>query len=60
VLDGRAAVRGSGLVNVMIALGIRSMPMHVRVVRSQVRALKDRVFVPAAWAIGVGDAGGLS
>ena len=49
------AALGPGLVNVMIAVGIRSMPMYVRVVRSQVMSLKEREFVNAARAIGVND-----
>lgn len=51
------AALGPGLVNVMIAVGIRSMPMYVRVVRSQVMSLKEREFVNAARAIGVNDRG---
>jgi peptide/nickel transport system permease protein len=51
------AALGPGLVNVMIAVGIRSMPMYVRVVRGQVLALKGREFVTAAQAIGVSGGG---
>jgi peptide/nickel transport system permease protein len=53
------AALGPGLVNVMIAVGVRSMPMYVRVVRGQVLSLKEREFVTAAEAIGVGDSGRL-
>jgi len=53
------AALGPGLVNVMIAVGVRSMPMYVRVVRGQVLSLKEREFVTAAEAIGVGDGGRL-
>ncbi len=51
------AALGPGLVNVMIAVGVRSMPMYVRVVRSQVMSIKEREFVNAARAIGVNDPG---
>jgi peptide/nickel transport system permease protein len=50
------AALGPGLINVMIAVGIRSMPMYVRVVRAQVLALKEREFVTAARALGTGEA----
>jgi len=41
----------------MIAVGIYSMPMYIRVVRAQVLALKEREFVTAARAIGVRETG---
>jgi peptide/nickel transport system permease protein len=51
------AALGPGLINVMIAVGIYSMPMYIRVVRGQVLALKEREFATAARAIGVGETG---
>ena len=51
------AALGPGLINVMIAVGIYSMPMYIRVVRAQVLALKEREFVTAARAIGVRETG---
>ena len=51
------AALGPGLVNVMIAVGIYSMPMYIRVVRAQVLALKEREFAMAARAIGVRETG---
>jgi peptide/nickel transport system permease protein len=51
------AALGPGLVNVMIAVGIYSMPMYIRVVRAQVLALKEREFTTAARAIGVRETG---
>jgi peptide/nickel transport system permease protein len=51
------AALGPGLINVMIAVGIYSMPMYIRVVRAQVLALKEREFATAARAIGVTEAG---
>ncbi len=51
------AALGSGLPNVMVAVGIYSMPMYTRVVRAQVLALKEREFAAAARAIGVSEMG---
>jgi peptide/nickel transport system permease protein len=51
------AALGPGLINVMIAVGIYSMPMYIRVVRAQVLALKEREFTTAARAIGVKETG---
>jgi len=51
------AALGPGLINVMIAVGIYSMPMYIRVVRAQVLTLKEREFVTAARAIGVRETG---
>jgi peptide/nickel transport system permease protein len=51
------AALGPGLINVMIAVGIYSMPMYIRVVRAQVLALKEREFATAARAIGVRETG---
>jgi peptide/nickel transport system permease protein len=51
------AALGPGLINVMIAVGVYSMPMYIRVVRGQVLALKEREFVTAARAIGARETG---
>jgi peptide/nickel transport system permease protein len=51
------AALGPGLINVMIAVGVYSMPMYIRVVRAQVLALKEREFVTAARAIGARETG---
>jgi len=51
------AALGPGLINVMIAVGVYSMPMYIRVVRAQVLALKEREFATAARAIGVRETG---
>ncbi len=51
------AALGPGLVNVMIAVGIYSMPMYIRVVRGQVLSLKEREFAMAARAIGARESG---
>lgn len=50
-----AAALGPGLVNVMVAIGIYSMPMYVRVVRAQVLAIKEREFVTSARSAGVNE-----
>ena len=49
-------VLGVGLVNVMIAVGIVSVPTYARLIRGQVLSLKAREFVEAARALGAGTA----
>ena len=49
-------VLGVGLVNVMIAVGIVSVPTYARLVRGQVLSLKTQEFVEAARALGAGSA----
>lgn len=49
------AALGPGLVNVMIAVGIRGMPTFARLVRGQVMSVKNRDFVEAAQALGSSD-----
>ncbi|MDR5682738.1 MAG: ABC transporter permease [Armatimonadota bacterium] len=48
-------ILGVGLVNVMIAVGIVSVPVYARLVRGQVLGLKEQEFVDAARALGAGD-----
>src|SRR5690554_251704 len=43
---------GGGLTNVMIAVGIGSIPQYARIVRASVISLKDQQFVEAARAVG--------
>jgi peptide/nickel transport system permease protein len=50
------AVLGSGLRNLMIAVGISSIPPFARLVRGQVLAVGQRDFVEAARALGAGSA----
>jgi len=45
-------VLGVGLVNVMIAVGIVSVPTYARLIRGQVLSLKTQEFVEAARALG--------
>lgn len=47
-------VLGVGLVNVMIAVGIVSVPTYARLIRGQVLSLKIQEFVEAARALGAG------
>lgn len=49
------AVLKPNLTNVMIAVGITSIPLFARLIRSQVLSLRERDFVLAATAVGAGD-----
>ncbi|MFO8059234.1 MAG: ABC transporter permease [Bacillota bacterium] len=44
---------GPGMVNVMIAVGISTIPKYARLVRGQVVSVKEREFVEGARAVGV-------
>jgi peptide/nickel transport system permease protein len=46
------ATFGSGLTNVMIAVGIASIPIYARIVRASVLSVKNREFVEASIALG--------
>ena len=46
------ATFGTGLTNVMIAVGIASIPIYARLVRGSVLAVRDNEFVEAARAMG--------
>ncbi len=46
------AVFGAGLYNVMIAVGLGSVPMFARVIRAESRTVRDRDYVTAARSIG--------
>ncbi|WP_350343477.1 ABC transporter permease [Proteinivorax tanatarense] len=50
-----AAALGPGLVNVMIAVGIGSVPRYARIVRASVLSIRDQEFVEAARATGAND-----
>lgn len=45
---------GSGISNVIVAIGIWSVPIYARLTRSSVVALKSKEFVEGARAVGVG------
>ena len=45
-------ILGTSLTNVMIAVGISSIPTYARVVRAAVLSIRDREFIEAAHAIG--------
>jgi peptide/nickel transport system permease protein len=46
------AVFGAGLFNVMLAIGLGSVPMFARVARAETRTIRDRDYVTAARSIG--------
>lgn len=46
------AVRGPGLLNVMLAIGVVNMPGFARLTRGQVLAIREREFVQGAVAVG--------
>ena len=48
------AALGSGLQNVMIAIGISSIPGYCRIMRASILSLRDQEFVEAARAAGAG------
>lgn len=50
---GIVAVLGSGLFQLMVAIGVTSVPLYARLVRSQVLSLKQQDFVLAARSVGV-------
>ena len=49
------AALGNGLTNLMIAVGISSIPQYARIVRAAVISIKNEEFVEAAKATGSGD-----
>lgn len=51
-----AAALGAGLTNVMIAVGIGSVPGYARIVRASVLTVKEQEFIEAAKMSGAGDA----
>ena len=50
-----SAALGSGLRNLMIAIGIGSIPGYARVVRASILTVRDQEFVEAAKAVGTSD-----
>jgi peptide/nickel transport system permease protein len=50
-----AAALGAGLVNVMVAVGIGSIPFFARQVRSSVLSVREQEFVEAAKSVGAND-----
>ena len=49
------AVLGNGLFNLMLAVGISSIPHYARIVRASVLSVKDQEFIEAARAAGSSD-----
>lgn len=50
-----AAMLGSGLMNVMIAVGIGSIPGYARLVRASILSIKQQEYIEAARSVGAGD-----
>ncbi len=50
-----AASLGPGLFNLMIAVGVSSMPQYARIVRSSVLSIRGMEFIEAAHAVGSSD-----
>ena len=46
------AILGQGVVNVVIALGLRSLPIFARIARNTTLSLRERTYVEAAVAAG--------
>jgi peptide/nickel transport system permease protein len=49
------SVLGTGLTNVMIAVGISSVPGYIRLVRGSVLSAREQVYVESAQAVGCSD-----
>jgi|KBSSwiStaDraftv2_1062776.scaffolds.fasta_scaffold605128_2 ABC-type dipeptide/oligopeptide/nickel transport system permease subunit len=49
------AILGQGVVNVVIALGLRSLPIFARIARNTTLSLRERTYVEAAVAAGSGE-----
>ena len=49
------AALGPGMVNVMIAVGLASIPGYTRITRATVLTIREREFIEAARAIGASD-----
>ncbi len=49
-----SAALGTGIVNIMIAIGVVYMPSYARLVRGQVLSIREREFVLAARILGAG------
>lgn len=50
------AALGSGLINLMIAVGISSVPAYARIVRASVLTIREEEYIEAARASGTGNA----
>jgi peptide/nickel transport system permease protein len=48
------AVLGPSLVNMIVVLGVADWPLYARVVRAETRALRERDFIAASRALGLG------
>jgi len=52
---GVVAVRGPGLGNTLVAIGVIGIPHYARLIRSDVLSIREREFVAAARCIGAGN-----
>lgn len=50
-----AATLGTGMQNLVLAIGLGAAPGYARIVRASILSLKDQEFIEAARAIGAGD-----
>lgn len=50
-----AAMLGNGLMNVMIAVGIGSIPGYARLVRASILSIKEQEYIEAAKSVGASD-----
>ena len=48
------AVMGPSLINMIIVLGIADWPLYARVIRAETRAIRERDFIAASRALGLG------
>lgn len=49
------SILGVGLINVMVAIGVASIPTYARLVRGSMLAIKEMDYIAAAHAMGMGD-----
>ncbi|HXH12719.1 MAG TPA: ABC transporter permease [Alphaproteobacteria bacterium] len=49
------SILGVGLINVMVAIGVASIPTYARLVRGSVLSIKEMDYIAAAHAMGMGD-----
>jgi ABC-type dipeptide/oligopeptide/nickel transport system permease subunit len=49
------SILGVGLINVMVAIGVASIPTYARLVRGSVLSIKEMDYIVAARAMGMGD-----
>lgn len=50
-----AAVMGKGIINLIIAMGVSSIPLYARIVRATVLTVKDKEYIEAGRCVGASD-----